>query len=218
MDATTQKWFNSSTVKVERDPTLQGFHTDEELIRLSGAPANSTLKVSVIRDVSIELRVVNPTVVKEMVRYVFQEPGEYAFYIVNAVFVLQDNLLSKGIGPRSISIQLEQAKELGYKRVQTFAVGDWPNFNAAMPLRGYYVWPLMGFDAEILSTLLQHPSFPNGLSATPNLLELFATTQGEKFWLIYGSSIHVKFELAAGSGSWIRHAKYVWQRNIKVTP
>lgn len=220
MDKTTQAWFDPVTVRVERALGLEAWQTDEELVRLSGAPRGSVLKVSITEDGAIELRVVNRVVLGEdMVRVLVQEPDGYAFHIVNAVFVLNEALLSLGIGPRSVSIELEQARQLGYiTRVKTSAVGDWASFHADPPYRGYYVWPRMGFNAPVPSMLQQHPDYPQGLGDSPTLLDLLEVDGGEVFWLVHGSSIQVEFDLKDGSASWKRHARYTSERNIEVQP
>jgi len=220
MDNTTKEWFDPSTVKVERTAEVEGWQTDEELVRLSGAPKGSVLRVSVDDDGAVELRVSNPTVLDEdMVRLVVQEEDGYAFHIVNAVFVLKGEMLAQRIGPRSVTIELLQAKALGYiTRVKTWAIGNRSTFEADPPLRGYYVWPLMGFDAPVPAALLTHPELPPGLPEPPTLQGLLKTEEGEAFWLEHGDSVHVEFDLREGSTSWRRHLRYTSERNIEVQP
>lgn len=220
MDKTTQAWFDPATVTVVRVPGLNDWHTDEELVRLSGAPRDSMLKVSITEEGAIELRVVNHDLLGEdMVRVLVQESDGYAFHIVNAAFVLNDALLSKGIGPRSICLELEQARQLGYiTRIKTHAVGDWASFDTNPPYRGYYVWPRMGFTAPVPSALLQHPELPQGMGDNPTLLDLLASDDGDAFWLKHGETIKVEFDLSDGSASWKMYARYIEERNIEVQP
>lgn len=222
MDMATTQWFDVESVTVERAADLEGFLTDEELINLAGAPMGSTLKASVTDEGAIELRVSNSTLLDEdMVRLLVQEEEGFVFYIVNSVFVLQNSVLGKGIGPRSIAIELEQARALNkeevlFTRVQTLAVGDRTTFHASPPLRGYYVWPRMGFDAPLPAALLEHQGLPTGLGSSPTLLDVFDVEGGDEFWFEYGSTIKVSFDLAAGSRSWQCHANYAAARNIEV--
>ncbi|KQV52859.1 hypothetical protein ASC95_08655 [Pelomonas sp. Root1217] len=220
MDNTTKEWFDPSTVKVERTADVEGWQTDEELVRLSGAPKGSVLRVSVNDKGAIELRVSNPSVLGEdMVRVLVQEADGFAFHIVNAVFVLKEELLARGIGPRSVTIELLQAKALGYiTRVKTWAIGNRATFEGEPPLRGYYVWPLMGFDAPVPAELLTHPGLPPALPEPPTLQGLFETEAGEGFWLKHGDSLWVEFDLREGSTSWKRLARYTSERNIDVQP
>jgi len=220
MDKITKEWFDSSTVELLRAPELAGWHTDAELIRLSGAPRGSRVSARVNAGGAVELRVSNPDILREdMVRLVVQEADGYAFHIVNAVFVLNGDLLGKGIGPRSVTIEVMQAKQLAYiMRVRTFAVGNKHAFDAELPLRGYYVWPLMGFDAAVPAALLSHPDLPRSLPPSPTLLQLFQTERGEAFWLEHGESLWVEFDLKDGSASWERHRRYTAERRIEVRP
>lgn len=220
MDKITQAWFDTSTVRVERGPELLGWHSDEELIRLSGAPRDSRLKVSVLPEGAIEFRVSNTKVLREdMVRLLVQEADGHAFVLVNAVFVLHDRLLGRGIGPRSVAIELEQARQLGYiTRVRTWAVGDQSSFFSDLPLRGYYVWPLMGFDAPLPQELLGHPDLPLHLGCSPSLADVLDAPGGDVFWFTCRSSIWLEFSLAAGSKSWKRLRRYTSERHIEVNP
>lgn len=220
MDKITQAWFDTSTVRVERGPELLGWHSDEELIRLSGAPRDSRLKVSVLPEGAIEFRVSNTKVLREdMVRLLVQEADGYAFSLVNAVFVLQDHLLGRGIGPRSVILELEQARQLGYiTRVKTWAIGDEASFFADPPLRGYYVWPLMGFNAPLPEVLRKHPKLPLHLGCSPSLADLLDAPGGDLFWLTFGSSAWLEFSLGASSKSWKRLRRYTSERHIEVNP
>ena len=214
MDQKTLSLFNPASVVVTRDPALQGYYTDDDLIKLSGAPANSQLIVSIVND-AIQLEVKNPQI-QEMIRLIYQEPIGEKFYIVNAAFVLQNNILGQGIGPRSVSIEIEQARKMGFTRIQTWAIGDFASFNQIPAYRGYYVWPLMGFDAVLPVGFLGHPNFPQGLGAVQTLQQLLDTQLGRNFWLANGSSIPVSFELGVGSGSWKSHFEYLSLRHIRV--
>lgn len=220
MDKTTQAWFDSSTVTVARGAGLEAWQTDEELVRLSGAPKDSLLSVTINANHAIELRVSNPQILREdMVRLLVQEEGGYSFHILNAAFVINDWLLSRGIGPRGVAIQLRQARQLGYiSRVRTWAVGNRRTFEAESPLRGYYVWPMMGFNAPLPKHLLDHDDLPQGLDARSTLLDLLASDEGESLWLEQGDSIWVEFDLRFPSRSWERLARYTQQRNIEVHP
>jgi hypothetical protein len=115
-------------------------------------------------------------------------------------------------------VEIQQAKELGFTRILTFAVGDWANFDAPEPLRGYYVWPAMGFDGPIPEELRTHPELPQELVGSTRILELWDSDAGADFWMEFGSSVHVEFDLADGSDSWNRHWRYTAERDIEVTP
>lgn len=220
MDGITAAWFDAAKVEVvDLLPELDGWLSHDELVRLSGAPNGSKLTVRATDDGLVELKVENPELLSEpMIRLIAQEEDGFAFYIHNSVFVLNDAFLGRGIGPRSVSVEIQQAKELGFTKILTFAVGDWANFHAAEPLRGYYVWPAMGFDGPIPEALRQHPELPPELLGSTRVLQLWASEAGSDFWMEFGSSLHVEFNLEDGSESWERHWRYTAERDIKVIP
>ncbi|ALV06756.1 hypothetical protein [Roseateles depolymerans] len=220
MDETTKAWFVTSTVTVKRHRDLEGWLSDEELIRLSGAPKNSILNVSVLDGRAIELRVTNSDILREdMVRLLIQESDGYSFHVLNAAFVINDWLLSRGIGPRGVVIQLHQARELGFIRcVRTWALGNRASFEAEVPLRGYYVWPLMGFDAPIPKHLIDHPELPTQIDRHSSLLDLMSTPEGGAFWFEHGETLWTEFDLRPSSRSWRRLAQYTEDRHIEVLP
>lgn len=220
MDKTTVEWFDAAQVTVVVNAAeLKGWLANDQWVRLSGAPIGSTLTVQLTPDGLVELRVDNPALLAEpMVRLIAQEPDGYAFYIVNAVFVLNEDHLGYGIGPRSVSVEIQQAKKLGFTRIRTFAVGNWASFDADPPLRGYYVWPNMGFDGPLPEELRHHPELPRELLGSTRILQLWASEAGQDFWMEFGSSVHVEFNLEDGTPSWERHRRYTEQRNIEVKP
>lgn len=220
MDETTAAWFDAAKVDViDVAPELEGWLSNEQLVRLSGAPNGSTLTVRLTLEGLVELKVENPALLAEpMIRLIAQEADGFAFYIVNAVFVLNEDYLGQGIGPRSVSVEIQQAKDLGFTKIRTFAVGDWASFHADPPLRGYYVWPSMGFDGPLPEELRTHPELPQELLGSTTILELFASEAGEDFWMEFGSSVHVEFNLEDASPSWERHWRYTEKRDIKVLP
>lgn len=218
MDEITKKWFDTSTVKVVLDPSLEGWLTTDELVRLSGAPKHSTLYVAPANDDMVELRVENPDLLAEpLVRLIAQDGDEFAFFIVNAAFNLSIGAQRMGIGARSVSIELHEALALKrFTRVKTDAVGDFASAQWENPISGYLVWPLLGFDADIPSHLLSHPSFPANRQGCTRLLELLETQEGEEFWEEFGSSIKVEFDLTPDSDCWKRHKRYTYERKIEV--
>jgi hypothetical protein len=220
MDRTTKTWFDAKAVRLNCHDGLGAWMTDEQWIRLSGAPSNSVVTVSVNSSHQVELKVENSVILAEpMIRLIIQEVGGYAFYIRNAAFVLNGNHMGKHLGARSICMEIQQAKELGFfSKIQTHAVGNWGAFHGKEPLRGYYIWPMMGFDARLPLSLLAHPAFPPTLRHCQTLLELLKSEAGEVFWLENGDSLLVEFDLKDGSESWIRLSHYMKQRNIEVLP
>lgn len=218
MDEITRKWFDVRKVEVVRAPELVLWHTDEELIRLAGAPSGSRLSVTITTSGQVELLVENDLLLSEpMVRYVVQEPDGYAFHIVNAVQAMNASSRGQGIGSRSMSMGLfEASRHQHFRRVRTMAVGDASSRNALNPLSGYYLWPRMGFDAELPQALMEHADLPEPLRGTRSLLQLIASEDGLDFWARHGSSLWVEFDLRSGSDSWRALQAFMLERGIQV--
>ncbi|WP_377153182.1 hypothetical protein ACFJIX_17520 [Roseateles sp. UC29_93] len=220
MDEITKKWFDVSMVRVTRARELHGWYSDEELIRLSGAPKGSHLDVVPNSDGQIELRVTNQDLLCEpLVRRVSQAiDGGYVFEIENAAFVLRSKFRRQGIGTRSVAIELHEAKRLShFTKVVVNAVGDSSSMTGPMAMVGYYAWASMGFNAPLPADLLQHPALPDCCRDCMDLIELMRTDAGQEFWLSFGRSIHLEFQLKESSRSWDHFHRYATKRNIEVT-
>jgi GNAT superfamily N-acetyltransferase len=221
MDEITRKWFDASSVRVCRAPELQGWHSDEELARLSGAPRASELHVEPTDGGKIELRVVNQDLLCEpIVRNVAQVAHEgYVFEIQNKAFVLRQQFRGMGIGPRSVAIELHEAQRLKYfSKVVVNAVGDWHHRSGAFAMNGYYVWAKMGFNAVLPLSFRDHPSLPVACKGCRDVADLFSTVEGRDFWLRHGSTLDLEFPLEEASLSWKRFRRYAQERHIEVVP
>lgn len=220
MDAITRKWFDVATVRVHRAPELEGWYSDEELVRLSGAPKGSELHVAPMNDGRIGLQVVNPNLLCEpMVRRINQEKhGNYVFEIHNAAFVLRPQFRQLGIGARSLAIELHEALRLGhFSKVTTSAVGEWGSRSGPMAMVGYYAWARLGFSAPLPDDLREHAELPESCRGCREVQDLLEAREGQRFWLRYGRSLSMEFLLEETSTSWRHFRRYAQQRNIEVT-
>lgn len=218
MDEITKRWFDVSTVKVERSTEAIGWHSDEELIRLAGAPSGSRLFVSAEDNGKTQLLVENEDLLDEpMVRYIVQEPHGYTFHIVNHTFAMKAKHIGGGIGSRSVCIEIMEAARLGYfNRIRAFAVGDHLACSGAQPLMGYFMWPRMGFDGPIPATLLDHSDLPPAHANARRLVDLMTTKEGQAFWKRHGSSLWLEFDLSADSASWKTLRNHLAAKRIEV--
>ncbi|MDH0863124.1 hypothetical protein [Mitsuaria sp. GD03876] len=211
MDEITRKWFDASTVQVRRAPELHGWYSDEELIRLSGAPIGSRLDVEPSPDGAIDLRVVNQDLLCEpLVRRISQdESGDYVFEIHNAAFVLRPQFRRQGIGTRSVAIELHEALRLGhFSKVTTSAVGDWSSRSGPLAMVGYFAWARMGFNARLPADVRQHNELPASCRMCEDLISLLASREGEAFWLRHGHSLDMEFHVVEPSSSWEHFRRY----------
>jgi GNAT superfamily N-acetyltransferase len=218
MDEITKRWFDASMVRVCRSPELKDFHTDEVLARLSGAPKGSLLEAGHSVD-GIELKVTNQDLLCEpLVRFIRPTPEGHVFEIRNAGFVLRPQFRGLGIGPRSVAFELHEAQRLDYlSKVVTHAVGDWTSRTGEFAMNGYVVWARMGFNAKLPESILGHPALPPSCQGMRDVVSLMSCTDGQDFWVRYGSSLWMEFPLQETSASWIQFRNYARERNIEVT-
>lgn len=219
MDATTAKWFDDTSL-VHRVPELKGFMTDEQITRLTGAPRGSVIWVSVEND-GVAFRIENDIFAEPMYRYLFQNlDGTYSFHLKNVVLVLTEDHTHEGIGPRCVIREIHEAANWSkdgilITRIEVSAVGDYTHFGSAThPMRGYYVWPLLGFDGKIpnrVRTKLR-PEYQK----YSKISELVASEDGRTAWRIHGESVDLAFDLATDSPSWRLLARYMKEKGIEL--
>lgn len=217
-DDVTKEWFNPDTVTVQVAPELEGWSSKESIVRLSGAPKNSVVKVSYVEN-AIQLRVQNPVLLAEdMVRLVFQAPEGYRFLVKNAAFVLAPELRKLGIGSRSFAIEVAEATNLGiFSKITTSAIGSPESLNPDDPANQYngvYSWARLGFDAEIPPDVRTHCT--GDLLGYTRVNQLMADERGRNIWAEYASSVDMEFLLAEDSTSQERLRSYLLEKDIRV--
>lgn len=220
-DEITREWFCTETVVLEVEPALEGWLPNDSLIRLSGAPRNSKVKVSYLQDEAIELRVSNSSVLAEdMVRLIFQNEGSYSFYVQNSVFVLNQALRKSGIGARSFCIEVTEATELElFDHIETNAIGNYATMTAVNPdeqYNGPYSWARMGFDAEIPPYVLAYCD--EELSDLTRVHQLMALPRGREIWALHADSMWLQFNLKPDSECWKTLNSYMQEKGIRVIP
>ncbi|TFW28742.1 hypothetical protein E4L96_02040 [Massilia arenosa] len=220
MDRVTAKWFADASVTVHRAPSLEGFMTDAQLARIAGAPRDSI--VNVYPDGGgIALRVDNRILAEPMYRYLFQNPGPpYSFHLRNVVLVLADEYTQAGIGTRCVVRQIIEAASwaragIYLTDVRVSAVGDLATFGLKPhPMRGYYVWPALGFDAFIPASSAVRLCQP--YQNCTRISELMTTAEGRKTWRLIGQSVDLSFDLKPGSASWRQLLSYMQAKGISL--
>jgi len=217
MDALSAEWFKPESVTiVDKDNLLQSWLSDEEIARLSGAPKESQVIISLV-DGNVELRVKNRILSEDMVRLLVQNDDHsgYSCYIVNSVFVVDPYWQNKGIGARSVAIEILQAQRLKIvTKITTYAVGNYQAFLASnLPLRGYYVWAVMGFDGDLPPTTLD--ALPEKFKDCKKVLDLVTSPEGRDVWKQHGQSVTLSFDLA-DERCWNQLRAYMSNRQIEV--
>jgi hypothetical protein len=220
LDATTAKWFDDTSVSVHRAPELAGFMADEQIARLTGAPRNSVVRVS-LENGGVAFQIDNDIFAEPMYRYLFQNlGGSYSFHLKNVVMVLAERHTDEGIGPRCVIREIYEAAKWADEgilitHIEVSAVGNYAHFVLTeQPLRGYYVWATMGFDGDIPGQV-RIKLRPEHQKCS-KISELIATEDGRNAWRIYGESVDLAFDLAMGSASWRQLAKYMNDKGIEL--
>ncbi len=221
-DALTREWFRPETVRVyAQAPELTGWIDLDILVCLSGAPRESVLWVSLIDRHVIQLRVKNSQILAEdMIRLIFQSNEGFRFSIKNAAFAIAPAFRRLGLGARSFAIEALAARELGlFDRIFTTALGDASTANPQKlenQYAGYYAWARLGFDAVLTPDVLSRST--EELKACRKVSELMKTESGRRFWLQYGSTVEMSFDLDVKSSCWASLNDYMLGKGIRVFP
>lgn len=217
MDDIYRVWFKADTVKVNVElEEKKDFLSVEEIVALTGAPGESDILVRQVGRI-IQFRISNQIFAEDMYRYLVADAGGMSYYLDNVVMVLKEAFTNKGIGPRCVIKEIHAAgrlrDELPIRCIQVDAVGNYDSFFWEKdPLRGYYVWPCMGFDAEIPDSVKS--KLPRKFHHTRYLSELMFDKDGRREWLIHGESTKLSFDLAPDSCSWKLLSQYMREKGI----
>ena len=111
-----------------------------------------------------------------------------------------EDMRRRGLGLRIFHRQLENAKTLGIRRIETIA-GRRDGEN------GYYTWPRFGFDGPLPEKIKE--KLPLGLEHAHSVLDLIDCEKGRLWWREHGDTIDVAFDVAEGSRSRKVFERYV---------
>lgn len=214
-DLITQRWFDPLSVKVLIEAGVPNVFDTLDLVRISGAFAHSTLTV---RNTGTAIRLdVEHHAVRKHWRELFFDLNDNCWVIYNQKFRVHEDYWGQDLAGRSIAVQVQTARNIGVGKLVAYAEG---NHQSANRLRkeerwsGYWVWPRMGFDADIptpIKPLLKAP-----YRDMTRLSELMSSEEGQQEWYLHGDSLRVEFDLRAGSTSWKIHERYTSKRDIRV--
>ncbi|MGF6774874.1 hypothetical protein [Paraburkholderia sp. GAS334] len=224
MDEITRKWFDFDNVSVKFDgaaSSIEEWISGREIAKLTGAPKGSEITVSTDEQ-AIRFQVENEIFQGAMWRYLIQNADDtYSFHIQNRVLDLKEEFSNQGIGPRCVIHEIFGASDLAkagtvqITRIEAWAVGNIRSFyDSKYPMRGYYVWPSMGFDAAIPATVA--PKLEQKFKKCNRIIELVDTEEGLNQWLEHGDEVMVSFDLGLDSPSWKRLGVYMQERGIEL--
>lgn len=225
-DKISRMWFDATRVDLEMVDDVSLFLDEEALVGLSGAMSDSKVTVrKVLRQTpsdpepvleAISLHISHPAVFS-MTRLLRQD-ANHDWYVENAKFRIRADYAGRGLAARSLTVQARAAQQLGFRYIALDAVGDYTLARLRFPEDrwvGYWVWPRLGFDANIPESTLRR--LPEDFQNCRRVAELMDTDEGLNAWELYGETLNgARFDLTAGSTSWQLLAKYSEERNIKV--
>lgn len=214
-DLITQRWFDPHSVNVTIEPDVPNVFDPLDLVGISGAFSNSKLTV---RNTGMFIRLeVENFAVRKHWRELFFDIDRDCWVIYNRKFRVHEGFWGSDLAARSVAVQAHAAQRIGIGRLVTYAVGDYNTANFARRedrWSGYWVWPRIGFDADIPPSIL--PRLTPPFNGYKRLSELVATEEGEQEWYLHGDSVHVEFDLQPGSTSWKTLERYTSKRDIRV--
>src|SRR5690606_28981643 len=137
-----------------------------------------------------------------MTRRFYKDGKDLAIY--NDAFFLNPDAQGKGLGTKSLSSQVQAAKNAGVKKINTFALRNDARSDKSI---GYKVWADLGYDSKLSKTVtdLWKNSNPleaiRGIAPPKTIRELYERAGGRSFWHRRGETTKMSFSLRRGSKS-----------------
>lgn len=190
-----EKYFTGTVHRIELDIDYEKHGLDgmkfsaDDFIGLSGAPANSIIRVE-----NYEIFTQNTLYAVPSVRQIYKdEDNGLSLYLYNVIQVIKDDYHRQNIATLSLRQQVRTAQKLGFTEIALFAAGH----SGHIELNGYYAWPRLGFNMVLPS----HLKPPAHLGDIYDVLDLMQTEEGREWWKNNGIEGHMVFDLSKGSKS-----------------
>lgn len=225
-DEISRHWFDPGRVQLELVDDVSAAFDEEALIALSGAPSNSVVTVRKATSQPHSGEALAPEAIRLEVHHeaafsmnrLIQQRTSGEWFIRNTKFRIRHEYSGRRLSARSLLVQARAAQALGFQEIVLDAVGDYTLANLKFREDrwvGYWVWPRLGFDADIPASALR--CLPERLRGCTRVSELMHTAENQDLWLLHGETLeNAKFDLTGDSLSWQLLAKYAQERNIKV--
>lgn len=169
---------------------------------IAGAPDDATVELSAYHD-ELSIEVSDPPAGRYRGFLYVRRAGK-GLVIVKAGFHIHvQSMQRKGLGLRIFHRQLENARNLGVRRIEIVA-GRRDDEN------GYYTWPRFGFNGLLPNYIKRQ--LPVGLDHASTVLDLMESEGGRLWWKRYGKTIELAFDMADDSRSRRVFGRYVRER------
>ena len=169
---------------------------------LTGAPDNAVVEVGTLgRGLYLDMHepVANSY---RAVRLVCRIPA--GVIVVNDGFHIHlSGAQRHGLGLSIFRRQLAHAKTLGTTGIVARA-------GRRIMENGYYTWPRFGFGGPLPQAI--RTALPAHLHHAKDVLDLFESVEGRRWWQQFGTTISVRFDLTDGSRSWQVFERYLRER------
>ncbi|MBY4869720.1 hypothetical protein LGM65_21570 [Burkholderia anthina] len=184
---------------------IEGEVTDELLVSLCGAPAESDIQSYLDSSGRLTFAVTHPALIRSENRISVLRSTDASVLELETIDLSDSAVV--GLGAAMLWRIARACATLGIPRIVALAVGG----RKAAPkpggprLYGYYAWPRFGFDAPIPgehddeAALFQYfRGYPIGLAdgSLRSLRALYATRVGRDFWRVAGSHRWMTFDVA----------------------
>ena len=170
-----------------------------DLAGLAGSPGEAEVEVGVCRgNLTVEISDPGHRIYRGVVR--ISHAGGGLVLTVEALHIHSPSMQGRGLGLSIFARQLQTARRLGIKRIETKA-GRRGNEN------GYYSWPRYGFDGPLPRWLISR--LPPPLLFAQSILDIMDSPMGRQWWLLYGGTVDVVFDVRRGSRSSRTFDRYI---------
>lgn len=115
-----------------------------------------------------------------------------------------------GFGTRIFARQVAAARDFGIPTITTYAGA----IKGEKSLVGYFVWPKLGFDADIPTELV--PKLPESLSGCSRVRHLYNTIEGENWWKSQKHGCMMDFDVRESSPQSIHLANYLDAKGVSI--
>lgn len=130
--------------------------------------------------------------------------------VKNEVLQVKEGMRGRGLGTRIFAQQVESARAMGFKTIDTYAMG-----RKGAEENGYSTWAKLGYDAPLADNHLR--SLPPDLSGATSVSDLMKTKSGRDWWVERGSSFNGTFDLHPDSLSSRVLREYVAEKGRRIT-
>jgi hypothetical protein len=179
---------------------------DDELARLAGALAGATVNVAVRPKKGWLYLTINDARFERYETSIRKDADGSLFAYIHHAYAAPGQS-GKGYGVRAFLRQVNAARQLGLKRFELFAAGDFGSTDE----NGYYVWARFGFDAPLRED--EQAVLPPPLKGRTTVNQLIRRG-GQKWWKRYGNARSMSFDLADDSEMMSVFRDYLTEKGI----